>query len=146
MLRKLAIFVALGAGLIATSCSKDYCADLAGKVCKQAPDTKACQKAKTLTNKTTCKGYLSDVNGFIKLTNLKVTKPPLKPPAKVAKKVKAVKKVQPRPAEAPKPDAATAAQAKDVQKSATAPKNQAEKPATPPKDQQKKADQKQPAK
>jgi len=127
MFKKLLVITILALGV--TSCSKDYCGELATQVCKKAPDTKACQRAKTMTNKAACKSFLADMDKYIRLTNLKVTKPPLKPPATAEKKTQKVQKTQPvKPA-----SDAVQNKAKDVPKSAQNPpaptKTEAKKPS-----------------
>ncbi len=137
MLKKILVFVLMIAGAGLVSCSKDYCGELAKQACKKAPDTKACQQAKTLTNKTTCKAFLANVDKYIKETNLKVTSPPLKPPAtpkKVAQKPAKTEKAANTADKTKVHDAAAANTAKDVAKSANAPAAKAAAPAKNAKD------------
>jgi len=112
--------VVLGMGLVA--CSKDYCGELAAQACKKATGTKACMRAKTLTNKTACKNFLANIDKYIRLTNLKIDPPPRKPLVE-SKKVekKPVQPAKPAVATTKTDDAATGGAAKDVPKSATAP-------------------------
>ena len=133
-LRDLGAAIVLG-GLVVLSfsgCSKDYCGELSKEVCAKVPNTKACQKAKGLTDKETCKGYLADVDKYIKLMNLKVTTPPLKPPTppKKAEKKEVQKKNVQNTVEKKAEEAKDVQVKKDTQPSATQPEDAKTKEAT----------------
>lgn len=59
------LFLFAGLILFVTSCAKNPCKDLQERVCTKGEESKACEKAKGLTNKDECKGYLADVAKFI---------------------------------------------------------------------------------
>lgn len=133
MFRKIFIVAMAVFGMGFVSCSKNYCRELATKTCKQVPGTKACRQAKTMTNKTSCKTFLAGIDKYIKLTNLKIDKPPLKPPAVQKKEVKKpVKAEKTAPAAEKVNDATGGNAAKDVPKSATAPPVPTAKPKAAP--------------
>ena len=112
---------------VLAGCSKDYCSELQKVVCEKAPNTKACTKARALTDRGTCKGYLANVDKYIKLMNLKVTTPPLKPP----KQAKPTKDTTKEKQDAVSNAKATASDATNSPKDSGKPANQA-KNSNPP--------------
>ncbi|NOZ00966.1 MAG: hypothetical protein GXP54_03650 [Deltaproteobacteria bacterium] len=70
---------------LAVNCGVKPCGDLQDKVCAKAPGTVACKNASRLTNNDECQGYLKNVDEYVKLSNLVVDKPGVKPPAPAVK-------------------------------------------------------------
>jgi len=71
----------MAVGFLAAGCGKKPCRDLMKEVCETAPGTAACDKASRLTTDDECVGYLKDVKRFVELTNRKIDKAGVRPPA-----------------------------------------------------------------